>query len=321
MNGNFCSLNNVMNNLLLKFPTFGKENLFFWTKYLEEIGVDYKGASKLLSVLISQRHILDYDVSMDESLVLIRIQTNDESKINNFLNFFESISYDVSVSESEPTTLISQYYSDHSHISMDDTIEKYSLYKVDLSRDLFHDHIIKIINTDEIDVVEFGVHAGLSMKKWTSAFNALGNKFYGFDTFFGVQNKWVTKDSLGLKTVLPLSIMNLNGLAPDELGVLTDGRVVYVKGLVQETVEKAFKEMPNNKQRLYHLDLDIYGSTLYVLSHINSYFKNGDYVLFDEFFDPLNEWMAWNDFNRSHLFLSRWVPLAHNNEQMLFKIR
>ena len=49
-----------------------------------------------------------------------------------------------------------------------------------------------------------------------------------------------------------------------------------------------------------NIDSDLYSSALYVLTSMHPLLRSGDYVYFDEFFDALNEFSAFNDYVRAY---------------------
>ena len=59
-----------------------------------------------------------------------------------------------------------------------------------------------------------------------------------------------------------------------------------------------------------NIDSDLYSSALYALTSMHPLLRSGDYVYFDEFFDPLNEFSAFNDYIRSYNTKAWFVPVA-----------
>lgn len=49
-----------------------------------------------------------------------------------------------------------------------------------------------------------------------------------------------------------------------------------------------------------HLDADLFSSTLYVLTQLNSFFKSGDILMFDEFSALIGEFKAFNDYREAY---------------------
>ena len=53
----------------------------------------------------------------------------------------------------------------------------------------------------------------------------------------------------------------------------------------------------NRKNRMViDIDADLYSSTLFVLSSMHYYLKEGDIIMFDDFLDPLGEFMAFSNY-------------------------
>ena len=122
-----------------------------------------------------------------------------------------------------------------------------------------------------IDYLEFGVAHGKSMREMVQIFTNPAARFYGFDSFIGLPEKWLMHD---------VGAFSNRGVFPD----VGDTRVEFVKGWFQNSVPRilsGFKKDPS-RPTLIHFDADLYSSTLFLLSAL--WFNFGEYYfLMDDF--------------------------------------
>jgi len=122
-----------------------------------------------------------------------------------------------------------------------------------------------------ITYVEFGVWKGESIKYF--AYHNKNNKsiFVGLDSFEGLPEDW----GLMLK-----GTFDTKGAIPD----VSDNRINFVKGWFQESWSNANLLIADTMDNdlFIHYDADLYSSTLFALTKIDSYHKKY-YALFDEF--------------------------------------
>ena len=135
--------------------------------------------------------------------------------------------------------------------------------------------------------LEFGVSRGDSLRWWVAHLKHQDTQLHGFDTFTGLPEGW---------GIYSAGDMAANA---DKLGV-EDSRVTLHRGLFQETLPVYLKSLDAHKPKLIHLDADIFSATLYVLTSIFPYLKEGDVLLFDEFNVPLHEFKAFDDFTKAY---------------------
>jgi O-methyltransferase len=79
----------------------------------------------------------------------------------------------------------------------------------------------KILNAQSIDYLEFGVFKGDSIRSWVNLNKHLQSRFYGFDSFEGLPERW---NRFGKGTA------DTSGLPPN----IHDTRVQFVKGWFQD---------------------------------------------------------------------------------------
>jgi O-methyltransferase len=158
--------------------------------------------------------------------------------------------------------------------------------------------------------LEFGVAGGTSFSWWLAANKHSGSLYFGFDTFEGLPEDWhfYKKGDMGY-----------------DVPVLQDARASFIKGLFQDTLygflDNYRKNIPGgDATRVIHLDADLYSSTLFALTMLAPYLRNGDILFFDEFNVPNHEFAAWNDFVRSYYIKYEVMGAVNNFYQTCFKI-
>jgi hypothetical protein len=141
----------------------------------------------------------------------------------------------------------------------------------------------KIGRDQPIDYLEFGVAHGKSIREMTQIFTAPDARFYGFDSFVGLPEKWLMHD---------VGAFSNRGLFPE----INDDRVQFVKGWFQNSVPAFFSSFSKQPGRptLVHFDADLYSSTLFLLASL--WFNLDDYYfLMDDFIH--DEVIAMRDFS------------------------
>lgn len=150
------------------------------------------------------------------------------------------------------------------------------------------EHIIKEEKLDSgIDYMEFGVSTGGSFRWWIENLKNENNRFYGFDTFSGLPEDWGPFKAGDMS----------NGNEPPKID---DDRHLFYQGLFQQTLIPFLADYKGQeKQKVIHMDADLYTATLYVLTLITPYLKKGDIILFDEFNVPMHEFKAFTEWSKS----------------------
>ena len=144
----------------------------------------------------------------------------------------------------------------------DDDIRKYCISKA-------------LKNSDNKDNLffEFGVYTGGSINLFAKLLSHHGLEIYGFDSFEGLEEDWVTHE------FNPTGTFTLNKKTPKVLK-----NVKIIKGKVQDTLENFLKDKINKKIIFTHMDMDTYGATKYALSKIKPLLTKGSIILFDNFY-------------------------------------
>ncbi len=133
--------------------------------------------------------------------------------------------------------------------------------------------------------LEFGVWRGYSIDHFSKAFTNEASRFYGFDSFKGLPEKWETNAAGTFST---------HGNLPKT----NDRRVSFVDGWFQNTVPifLSNQQVDRQAQVVVHFDADLYSSTLFVLGELSRYIDRYHFI-FDEF--PGHESRALYNFMQS----------------------
>lgn len=171
------------------------------------------------------------------------------------------------------------------------------------TRTELYEYMIKnsIVSDQPMNFLEFGVYKGKSLKWWMENLRNEETRFWGFDTFTGLPEKYGNYN---------VGTFSLDGNIPD----LGDTRCTMVKGLFQDTALETFKSVDFSRRTIYHIDVDIYSAALFVLASVFPHLKKGDIIMFDEFGVPLHEFRAFMDFTSS--FYVKLQPIAAKNNYL-----
>jgi len=193
------------------------------------------------------------------------------------------------------------------HLKMDDFYNSNVLHA---DRMNLYDFIGREYNLTEspISYLEFGVGHGNSLRWWSEKNKNVETKFWAFDTFEGLPEKYGS---------LAVGTFSLGGNFPD----IKDDRISFEKGLFQDSLLPAIKKIDFSKKIVLHLDADLYTSTLYAFSILYPYLKKGDIIFFDEFVVPTEEYRAYEDITKSFYIKLKPLGAINNYLQMAFEIQ
>ena len=142
-------------------------------------------------------------------------------------------------------------------------------------------------NGSAIDLLEFGVAEGTSMRALVHANQNPESRFVGFDTFAGLPEDWqsgwgvIRKGSYAVRQDRPY---------------FDDARISLQVGLFQDTVPKFLTTFTPANQLIFHIDCDLYSSTLYLLTKLDAFRSLQPIILFDDFSSPLHVFRAFTDY-------------------------
>jgi hypothetical protein len=123
----------------------------------------------------------------------------------------------------------------------------------------------------KITYIEFGVYRGYSIKCFAKLNTNENSVFIGLDSFEGLPENWG-----GLEK----GIFSTDDLTPET----ADNRVSFIKGRFQNTWSQLYSQLGSSKidNLVVHYDADLYSSTLFALSKIES-LQESYFAIFDEF--------------------------------------
>lgn len=177
-------------------------------------------------------------------------------------------------------------------------------------RYLLYDAIAKQEGLDQtpIDYLEFGVAGGLSLRWWLEKNKLPSSRFFGFDTFEGLPEKWghFKKGDMAV----PIETLDLN-----------DQRASLHKGLFQDSLIPFLNQYDNKHRKLIHIDSDLFSSGLFVMTQLYRFLRPGDIFLFDEFAVPEHEFFAWKIFTESFYIDYDVIGAANNYLFVATKIK
>jgi hypothetical protein len=159
-----------------------------------------------------------------------------------------------------------------------------------------------------IDYLEFGVASGSSFKWWLERNTRPESRFFGFDTFEGLPEKWGPFE----KGAMAHSLETLN---------IHDKRATFYKGLFQQTLMPFLEQYDNRNRKLIHIDSDLFSAAIFTLTQLYRFLKPGDILLFDEFAVPQHEFLAFKIFTESFYVDFEVIGAANNYLFVAIKIK
>jgi len=153
--------------------------------------------------------------------------------------------------------------------------------------ELYADLQTKVLAKESIDYLEFGVRYGDSIFRWATLNTDPNSRFFGFDSFEGIPEDWVSVTGMSKK-----GDMSVGGAIPQT----TDTRIRFIKGWFNETLRPFLRDFTPQSRMIVHSDGDLFSSTMYTLATLDPLLKPGTILIFDEFANPLHEWRAFQDY-------------------------
>ncbi len=190
---------------------------------------------------------------------------------------------------------------------INDYYNKSATYK---NRFQLHDKLLSELKNKPIYYYEFGVAGGDMIKKWSLTNKVETSRFVGFDSFEGLPESWEDKNE---------GHFDQKGNFPD----INDSRVSFVKGWFQDSVYETLLNSDFNEQCVYHLDADLFSSTLYVLFQIFPKLKTNDILIFDEFSSHDHEFEAFEIFKKctNNKWQFEFIGAVNNYRQVAFMLK
>jgi hypothetical protein len=142
------------------------------------------------------------------------------------------------------------------------------------------------LNREPVDYLEFGVFKGASIREWLSLNKHNASRFFGFDSFEGLPERWRAGQGKGH--------FDVGGTVPH----IDDPRVRFIKGWFQDTVPSFARDFTPKNRLVLHSDADLYASTMLPLVYFSPFMSKGTLLIFDEFYDRNHEFKAVMDWQR-----------------------
>lgn len=180
--------------------------------------------------------------------------------------------------------------------------KRYQLY------DFVNNHLSK--NTEPMVYLEYGVAAGESFRWWLQHNTHPDSRFFGFDTFDGLPEKWGSFYAKG----------DMKFAMPEQ----TDLRGQFIKGLFQDSlpafIETNRQLLSSPARKIILLDADLYSATIYTLSQLYPLLHKGDIILFDEFSVAMHEFKAFTEFTGNFYVTLKPLGAVNNFYQVAFEV-
>lgn len=172
-----------------------------------------------------------------------------------------------------------------------------------------YNYILKKEEIDgNIDYLEFGVASGNSFKWWLNRIKDDQSRFYGFDTFTGLPEKWGHYN---------IGDMGPQGNVPE----FHDKRATLINGIFQKSLNEFLNKYDIKRKIIIHMDADLYSSTSYVLHSLTTYIRSGDIIIFDEFNVPMHEFKAFSEWTKTNYVEYEVIASVNNFLQVAIKIK
>jgi len=150
------------------------------------------------------------------------------------------------------------------------------------TRDEVFQTIAEEVAGEQVLYLEFGVHTGVSLRRWSELLRQPDARLNGFDSFEGLPETWSFEESAGH--------FSTNSVLPQ----FDDPRVTLIKGWFEDTLPGY--ELPPHERLVVAIDSDLYSSAAFVLQTLQKKIVPGSYVYFDEFHDRAHELRAFSDY-------------------------
>jgi hypothetical protein len=160
------------------------------------------------------------------------------------------------------------------------------------------------LRADRTVYLEFGVFEGETLRWWSAALGSPQARFFGFDSFEGLPERW-----RGLSA---------GAFGTDAIPVIEDERVSLIVGWFEDTLPQF--ELPPYDQLIVNIDSDLYTSARTILTWLESRLRPGDLISFDEFADRDHEMRALFEFLVASQIRVRPLAIGGGGEQLLLEV-
>jgi hypothetical protein len=115
-----------------------------------------------------------------------------------------------------------------------------------------------------------------AMREILTRFTSPDCRFYGFDSFIGLPERWTPNAKIDLSQ----GAFSQKGAPPE----VSDARVEFIKGWIQNTLPEFIQsgQIEPSRTHLVHFDADLYSATLFILTTLWHYLPEY-YFMMDEY--------------------------------------
>ena len=152
--------------------------------------------------------------------------------------------------------------------------------------EMWQEQMLPRLQSGPVTGMEFGVAWGYATNWWLSRLRQEGVRWFGFDTFTGLPEKY--------RSHAP-GQFSAQGMLPR----IEDRRVDWVVGLAEDTLPRFHYERGLGERLLLFFDFDLFKPSREAWLHFESHLQGGDLLYFDEAYDS-NERRLLNEFVLPH---------------------
>ena len=174
------------------------------------------------------------------------------------------------------------------------------------SRYELFDLLAREIGERDVLYLEFGVHAGVSMRYWSRLLKSPRSRLHGFDSFVGLPHDWSLEGH-------GRGYFSTGGAVPE----IEDPRVSFFPGWFEDTLPEYV--WPEYDVLVVMMDADLYSSTTTVLSSVRERLRPGSYLYFDQFHHRCDELRAFAELADEHDMRFRLVGASRQLSSLLFQ--
>lgn len=174
------------------------------------------------------------------------------------------------------------------------------------SRYELFDRIAAEVGDQAVLYLEFGVHAGVSMRYWSRLLKSPRSRLHGFDSFVGLPHDWSLEGH-------GRGYFSTGDAVPE----IDDPRVSFFPGWFEDTLPEYV--WPEYDVLIVMMDADLYSSTTTALSFLSERLRPGSYLYFDQFHHRCDELRAFAELVDEHAMRFRLVGASKELSNVLFE--
>jgi hypothetical protein len=174
------------------------------------------------------------------------------------------------------------------------------------SRYELFDLIAAEVGEQAVLYLEFGVHAGVSMRYWSRLLKSPRARLHGFDSFLGLPHDWSLEGH-------GRGYFSTGGAVP----TIDDPRVSFSPGWFEDTLPEYV--WPEHDVLVVMMDADLYSSTATALSFVRDRLQPGSFLYFDQFHHRSDELRAFAELLDEHDMHFRLIGASKELSNVVFQ--